>query len=115
MNLPDEQAVAHSELDFSTAETSLAKTLLDYVSVAKRKRPNGILNLDEIGHVVTELLTHHERIDRQELIRKVARTLDFPEEGFKRIGDAIRRLEDLKKVCGDSKCVWRIGAVANED
>ena len=83
------------------------KELREYVFAAKQKRTYGVLVYEEIGHVVLELLPRQERIHRSELIRNTADVLEFEEVAFKRIDEAIRRLEELKKVSADSNYVWR--------
>jgi hypothetical protein len=88
-------------------EIGVCSKLREYVLAAKEKRPHGILVYEEIGYVVLELLPRQGRIHRNELIRNTADVLEFPEVAFKRIDEAIRRLEDLKKVCADSNYVWR--------
>jgi hypothetical protein len=63
--------------------------------------------ISEIGHVVLELLPRQGRIHRHDLIKSTADVLEFEEVAFKRIDEAIRRLEELKKVSADSNYVWR--------
>ena len=92
----------------------IASSLREYVAAVKQRRAHGIMTLEEIGNVVMELVPQHNRIlpqrsrsDRKELIKTVANLLEFPEVAFKRIDEAIRRLEDSRKICADSDCVWR--------
>jgi hypothetical protein len=80
--------------------------LREYVLAAKQKRPHGVLIYEEIGHVVLEIMPKQGRVDRKELISSAAEVLDFSEAAFKRIDEAIRRLQELKKVGADSNSVW---------
>jgi len=106
MELPTQKAEAHPNRAEAKQEGDVA-ALREYIAAAKQKRPLGILVYEEIGHVVLELLPHSGRIDRKALIRNTADVLEFPDVAFKRIDEAIRRLEELKKVCADSNYVWR--------
>ena len=107
MELPTEKTSAESGRANTTQEARINSALREYVLAAKQKRPHGILVYEEIGHVVLELLPQRARIDRKELIKNTADILEFPDAAFKRIDEAIRRLEELKKVCADFNCVWR--------
>ncbi len=107
MELPTQKTGAESGRDNTTQRVGFTTALQEYVLVAKQKRPHGILVFEEIGHVILELLPHQGRINRKELIKTTAEILDFPDVAFKRIDEAIRRLEELKKVFVDSNYVWR--------
>jgi hypothetical protein len=74
---------------------------------ARQKRPHGVLVYEEIGYVVLQLMPDDGRIERLEIIKKTADALEFQEAAFKRISDAIRRLEDMKKVSSDVKHIWK--------
>ena len=89
------------------ARDGIRAALQEYIAAAKQKRPYGVLIYEEIGHVVMELMPKQGRVDRTELIRNAADALDFSDAAYKRIDESIRRLEELKKVCTDSKSVWR--------
>jgi very-short-patch-repair endonuclease len=107
MELPTQKAETQLSRADVNHEMAVPPALRAYVSAARQKRPYGVLVREEIGHVVLELLPHQRKIDRKELIRNAADVLDFSEAAFKRIDEALRRLEDLKKVCADSNFVWR--------
>ena len=90
-----------------TTDGDVSPALKEYIATAKQMRPHGILVYDEIGHVAFELVPERGHVQRKELIRKTAEALDFPEVAFKRIEEAIQRLERLKKIGTDSNHVWR--------
>lgn len=106
MELPTSKTEAQLSNADATHEAKI-KELREYVLAAKQKRTYGVLIYEEIGHVVLELLPRQGRIHRHDLIKSTADVLEFEEIAFKRIDEAIRRLEELKKVSADSNCVWR--------
>jgi len=107
MELPTQKTVAQPNHAEATHDGSVTQELREYVLAAKKKRNYGVLVYEEIGHVVLELLPRQGRITRDELIRNMAVVLEFEEVAFKRIDEAIRRLEQLKKVSTDSNYIWK--------
>lgn len=107
MELPTQKTEAQPSHADVSHEIVVSSALREYISAAKQKRPYGVLVYEEIGHVVLELMPRQGSVDRKELIRSAAEVVDFPEVAFKRIDEAIRQLENLKKVSADSNYVWR--------
>ena len=107
MELPAPNAKTQpSDTDASDA-AKVPQGLREYVFAAKQKRAHAVLVLEEIAHVVLQVLPRQGRIHRTELIRRTADVLEFEEVALKRIDQAIRRLEELKQVSADSNYVWR--------
>lgn len=107
IELPTQKTELQPSNTAATHEAGVAQELREYVLAAKQKRTYGVLVYEEIGHVVLKLLPQQGRIHRNELIKTTADVLEFEEIAFKRIDEAIRRLEELKKVSADSNYVWR--------
>lgn len=107
MELPKQKPDVQPSNAEATHDGSITQELQQYVLAAKQKRAHGVLVYDEIGYVVLELMPSQERVRRDELIKKTANVLEFEEVAFKRIDEAIRHLEKLKKVSTDSNYVWR--------
>jgi hypothetical protein len=107
MELPTPKIEAQKNLAEPALDGGVTQELREYVLSAKQKRPYGIMLYEEIGHVVLELLPLEGRIHRDVLVKKTAAVLEFEEVAFKRIYEAIRRLQDLKKICADSDYFWR--------
>ncbi len=105
MELPTSKTEPQPSHADATHEAKI-KELREYVLAAKQTRTYGVLVYEEIGHVVLELLPRQARIHRNELVRNTAEVLEFEEVAFKRIDEAIQRLEELKKVSTDSNYVW---------
>ena len=108
MELPNAgSGVSPDESHEEAAHDGINTALREYIAAAKQKRPHGVLICEEIGHVLLELMPRQGRVARVELIRHAADALDFSEAAYKRIEDSLRRLEELRKVSGDSNNVWR--------
>jgi very-short-patch-repair endonuclease len=107
MELSVQKAKAVSSHTNTSHEKGSPPSLREYILAARQKRPHGVLVYEEIGYVVLQLMPDDGRIERLEIIKKTADALEFQEAAFKRISDAIRRLEDMKKVSSDVKHIWK--------
>jgi very-short-patch-repair endonuclease len=109
MELPDPRNCVSTDRNYEDVrKCTISPSLRDYILSARQKRPHGALIYEEIGLVVLEIMPKHGRINRNELIRNAAEILDFSDAAFKRVDEAICRLEELKKVNADSNHVWRL-------